>query len=203
MRPLGAEVVAGAVRRRGPDQLWQRLGQAPPAVFAFAQRLLGAAPLDGDRHRARGDVHDAQVMRGRLPGLPVIHGKGAQDLSAAGKDRRRPAGAQAVRQRQVGIGRPQGIAGDVRGEDGLAPVGGRAARAHGGTDSYAVDRLDIRLRQARRRPVSQMNAVGVEKQNRGQHLALGQLLNRATQERQDRRERFTLNNPFQNALLAV
>src|SRR5262249_5651859 len=45
LRPLGAEVVARAVRGRGPDELRERLGQAPPAVLARAQRLLGALML--------------------------------------------------------------------------------------------------------------------------------------------------------------
>src|SRR5439155_22382126 len=42
LRPLRAEVIARAIRSRRPDELWQRLGQAPPTLFAFAQRLFGA-----------------------------------------------------------------------------------------------------------------------------------------------------------------
>src|SRR5205814_4806391 len=40
LRPLRAEVIARAIRRRRPNELWQRLGEAPPTLFAFAQRLL-------------------------------------------------------------------------------------------------------------------------------------------------------------------
>src|SRR6266853_122605 len=45
LRPLRAEVIARAIRRRRPNELWQRLGQDPPTLFAFAQCLLGAFEL--------------------------------------------------------------------------------------------------------------------------------------------------------------
>ena len=38
LRPLRAEVIARAIRRRRPNELWQRLGQAPPTLFALPQR---------------------------------------------------------------------------------------------------------------------------------------------------------------------
>src|SRR5437773_1981815 len=41
LRPLRAKVIARAVRRRRPNELWQRLGQAPPTLLAFPQPLLG------------------------------------------------------------------------------------------------------------------------------------------------------------------
>src|SRR5580698_4398408 len=45
LRPLGTEIVAGAVRHRGPNQLRECLGQTPPALFTVAQRLLGVLEL--------------------------------------------------------------------------------------------------------------------------------------------------------------
>src|ERR1700722_19547776 len=45
LRPLGTEVVTRAVRCGCPDQLRQRLGQAPPALLALAQRLFSAFAL--------------------------------------------------------------------------------------------------------------------------------------------------------------
>jgi hypothetical protein len=45
LRPLGAKVIARAVRRGRPHQLRQRLGQAAPALLALAQRFLGDAAL--------------------------------------------------------------------------------------------------------------------------------------------------------------
>ncbi len=74
LRPLGAEVVAGAVRRRGPDELRQRLGQAPPALFTLAQRFLGALELRdvaGDAERA-GDPA-VRVAEGHLGGGDPPH----------------------------------------------------------------------------------------------------------------------------------
>ncbi len=42
--PLRAEVVTGAVGRGAPDELRQRLGQAPPTLLALPQPLLGLLP---------------------------------------------------------------------------------------------------------------------------------------------------------------
>src|SRR5258708_5585160 len=53
-RPWGANVIARAVRRGGPDQLRQRLGQAAPALLILAQGLVCDAALVV--HRARGAV---------------------------------------------------------------------------------------------------------------------------------------------------
>src|ERR1700732_4899671 len=43
--PSGAKVIARAVRRGGPHQLRQRLGQAAPALLALAQCLFCDAAL--------------------------------------------------------------------------------------------------------------------------------------------------------------
>src|SRR5438105_5443891 len=45
LRPLRTKIIAGAIRRRRPNELWQRLGQAPPTLFAFAQCLFGPFEL--------------------------------------------------------------------------------------------------------------------------------------------------------------
>src|SRR5207248_2197350 len=41
LRPLRTEVIAGAVGRGAPDELRQRLGQAPPTLLTLPQPLLG------------------------------------------------------------------------------------------------------------------------------------------------------------------
>src|SRR5207237_9184141 len=41
LRPLRAKVIACAIRRRRPNELWQRLGQDPPTLFTLPQPLLG------------------------------------------------------------------------------------------------------------------------------------------------------------------
>ena len=110
--------------------------------------------------------------------------------------------AQAVGQRQLGTGRPQGIAGDVRDVDGLAPVRGRAARSHRRADGQPVEGPDVTFGEARRRPVPQMNAVRVEQEDGGQHFPLSQLFNRSAQDREHLGERFALDNLLQNPLLA-
>src|SRR5256885_1847457 len=45
LSPLRAEVVAGAVGRGAPDQMRQRLGQAPPTLLTLPQPLLGLLPV--------------------------------------------------------------------------------------------------------------------------------------------------------------
>ncbi len=45
LRPLCAEVITSAVGQGSPNQLRQRLGQVPPALFALAQILLQALPF--------------------------------------------------------------------------------------------------------------------------------------------------------------
>src|SRR5262249_47406214 len=61
LRPLRAEVITGAIGRGAPDQLRQRLGQAPPTLLALAQRLLCPLPL--------GDVQDSAEDEEALAGL--------------------------------------------------------------------------------------------------------------------------------------
>src|SRR6266478_249604 len=41
LRPLRAEVIARAIRRRRPNELRQRLGQTPPTLLTLPQPLLG------------------------------------------------------------------------------------------------------------------------------------------------------------------
>src|SRR3954469_2569410 len=43
--PLRAEVITGAVGRGAPDQLRQRLGQAPPTLLTLPQLFLGLLPV--------------------------------------------------------------------------------------------------------------------------------------------------------------
>ena len=110
--------------------------------------------------------------------------------------------AQAVRQRRSRQRAPQGVAGDVRDVDRLAPVRRRAARPHRGADGDPIDDPIVTVGKARRRPVPQVNPVGVEQQDGGQHFPLRQLLKRPAQDREHVGERFALDNQRQNSLLA-
>src|SRR5207244_863297 len=91
LRPLGTEVVARAVRRRGPDQLWQRLGQPPPTPLAVAQRFLGAlavgvVPRQGQRE-------PAATLPERL--APDLHREERPVLAAvAGLERHQPSAVE-------------------------------------------------------------------------------------------------------------
>src|SRR5205823_13545335 len=64
-RPLRAKVIAGAIRRRRPNELWQRLGEDPPTLFAFAQCLFGLLLAGHVQVQALDEAEGA--VRGELP----------------------------------------------------------------------------------------------------------------------------------------
>ena len=62
VRPLSAEVVAGAIRRGAPDELRERLGQSVPALLTRAQAILGAFAGGAPRaNEQRGKKEDSQM----------------------------------------------------------------------------------------------------------------------------------------------
>ena len=129
----------------------QRLGQAvleQGAVRQFGQgvmgrheldALLGELALDGDAGDFGGDVDQARFGFARLAHLLRIQRKRPQHLFLMRQDRRRPAGANPVRGREIQVGRPTRIDRDVGDDDRLPRVGSGAAGAHIGSDLEAVD----------------------------------------------------------------
>jgi len=123
-----------AVGIAGPGVLGIELHQMPIVVFAFAQLQIRLVALDG-QGGGLGDQAKGVALGGQgAPWLQIVIGEGAQQPAIQGQQRHRPAGPQAVAQRQVTGARPQRIAGDVLDIDGFAPVGGGATGACQRTD---------------------------------------------------------------------
>ena len=102
---------------------------------------------------------------GRLLRLAVIHRERAQDAAVGGCHGRGPAGLEAVVKGEVAVISPERIVGDVRHDD-LASCEGRGPAGAGGrADSHAIDRLDIRLREAGRGAMAQVKSLMIEEQN--------------------------------------
>src|SRR5205807_7953256 len=72
LRPLRAKVIACAIRRRRPNELWQRLGQAPPTLLTLPQSLLGLLPV-GDVPRHGHQELSAALPERFAPGLNWEH----------------------------------------------------------------------------------------------------------------------------------
>lgn len=116
--------------------------------------------LDGHRGGARDHVGQLAVHRARVADESVVVREGAEDFPVGAVDRRRPAGAKPVLQREVFEVRPQGIVGDV--EDGDGPVMKRRGTAGADLrpDLDSVDGSVVRVGKrgpgpcSRRRPSS-------------------------------------------------
>ena len=104
-------------------------------------------------------------MVGRLLRFAVIHRERAQDGAVGGYHGRGPAGPEAVAKGKVAVISPQRIARDIR-HDHLASHEGRSPAGAGGrANSHAIDRMVIRLREAGRGAMAQVQSVRIEEQN--------------------------------------
>lgn len=117
----------GAVELAAVRQAGQRV-EISEMVIAGADLVM----LDRDGAEMDAGRDDLAFEQLRPAGPVEIEGEGADDAAVAGLDRRRPAGAQAQRQGQAGIGRPERIGGDVGDFDGLAAENGGSAGADAG-----------------------------------------------------------------------
>ena len=116
--------------------------------------------------------------------------------------RRRPAGPQAVLRRQRAVISPERVGADVRDDDLPVGIGRRAARAGRGPDGGAIDQAAVGGRQARRRAVPQMHAIGVQQEDgteRARHL----LFQAKHQPVQHRGQRGGAHNQFHGALFPL
>jgi len=163
----------GLGRDRRGDALQRRLlaGQRARLRGAAAQSKGVAALLDRQPREMDRTLDDDLVARlGRSRGT-VVERERPQHGTGAGKDRRRPAGAQAVGCGDLGMCRGQGVAGDVQHDHGLAAIRGAGADAAALGDLDAVERAREAAWQARRRDVAQHAgaARAFEQQDRGEH----------------------------------
>jgi len=125
-----------------------------------------------------GDSLGERVDRLDLVGMgrarrAIVDREGAEQLAGFVEDRSRPAGAKAVRKREMAVVRPQRVGRDVGDVDRMTDEGRGAARAGLGADLGAVDRLAIGLGEVRRGAVAEAPSAFVEQQDRGQERAAG------------------------------
>src|SRR5271155_3521467 len=93
--------------------------------------------------------------------LAIVHGKRSEDAAILRGDRRRPAGPQPMRKRQMAVVCPQGVGGNIGDDNRLASVSSSATRSDAGADLDAIDNPGVFLWQRRPGTVAQGLAVGI------------------------------------------
>ena len=83
--------------------------------------------LDGQGAQMQAGAYQLPLELGRPAIGRIVEGKGGNDLALGIMDRTGPAGAEAKRQSQGLVVRPEGIGGNIGDNDGLVPPGSRAA----------------------------------------------------------------------------
>src|SRR5262245_35151687 len=104
------------------------------SLLPFEQHLLRLIALNRQRHRTRYEGDRFAVLLGPAARLAVIDCKSSENPSIRRPDRRRPAGAEPMRQGQIAVVGPKRIVGNVYDEYRLAAEGCRAARPDGRPD---------------------------------------------------------------------
>ncbi len=180
------------------------VGQAGQLVVGGHEldALFGAPTGDGDAGDVDGHLQQPRLDRGRRPHGARIHREHRQRLAAIGKDRRRPAGAIAVRPDELAKVGPQRVGEDVGDDHRLATIGRGAARSGARPDLGPVDRLDVVGRQARRGAVAQPAPLLVEQQD-GAQDAVELQFDQPRQCVEDRLERRAHGDHFEDLRLAV
>ena len=179
------------------DPFGARLDEQSVALFAVAQTAFGLALLDGDAGQAghlfdQGDVGGAGGAR-----FAMVDRQGAEYAMGRGADRLRPAGSQARSRRQMPVGRPVGVGGDVLDDDAFAGERGRAAGADADADLQALDGGVVEIGQAGRDAVAEPLAVAVELLHAAQHGRV-QLLDAGDHRGQDVRQRGAAGQHFED-----
>ena len=166
---------------------------------APAQLLLVEPPLDGHPGQVRDLLDDGLDARARTTRLAIVHGERRDDLALRGENRRRPAGTQRVGQREVAIGGPQRVGGDVLDDDLPPVVRGRSTGSGARGDDGAVDGIRVSLREARGRTVPE--AVAVEQQDRREGIRR-LLLDQPAQTVQDPSQRIASSDHLEDPFLS-
>lgn len=150
------------MRKPFPDAEGAALERQIEPGPTFARGLLGQMAHQGDLDQAARPVDGLELDRRRAPRLGVVGREGADDGPVVRVDRRRPAGPQAVAERELAERGPQRVRVDV-GHDHLSVLErGGAAGTDGGADGDAIDGGAVWRRQAWRAAVTQLPAGRVE-----------------------------------------
>src|SRR5258708_3904869 len=114
----------------------------------------------------------------------VVHGEGPESCTVLGCDRRGPASAKAVRQRQVAIVGPERVGGDVGDHYRLLRVCRGAERPATGPNGGTIDRSTVFPRETGSRRSAQSDAVRLKKKHRAEKTCM-LLLDFRTQDTQN------------------
>ena len=147
----------------------ERQGKKTIALVDLVDQLC---TLDGDRGDGQHLVDAIELIGARFARFAVVDGEAADRLSVAAEDRRRPAGQQSMLEGDVAVARPQRIGGDIGDDDAFAAMKGGPAGSLPLADGNSVDRRVVGIRQARRRAVQDMAAIGIEQQDRAQGVGI-------------------------------
>ncbi len=148
----------------------------PTETLAFGEKCFAASQLffidvtlNCDSDNVAGVFNQFQVGRIRAAHFTVINGERAQHRALAREHRPRPACAQTIRQCQMPVLVPEGIAEDVSHIDRLPAIDGRAAATLFRSNRRAIQSGDIGCGKTRRRRAAEMSAVFIEKPDGAQH----------------------------------
>jgi hypothetical protein len=162
------------------------------------EQVLAPRAIHGDAGQDRGALH-----QGDLPGaggarLPIVDREGAEHLAPRRPDRHRPAGPEPMPERQVAVGGPQRIGGDVAHHDGAVLVRGGAAGAGGRADLPALEGGGVGRREPRRPGHGDQASLQLE---HGGQAAVAQPLDPPAQEVEDVRQGLRRGDPLEHLCL--
>ncbi|MNS75520.1 hypothetical protein D3C72_1090420 [compost metagenome] len=163
-------VAQGLAKKEG---LLHAVEHGAPALTARAQRGIRQVAFDGQGGAARHHRQCVDIVGGWRSHDAVVVREHAQQAAVGRFDRRGPAGAQAVRKRQVTPILPVGVRGNIVHIYRVAGVGSRAPRGYVGSDGRALQRRAEFRRQARRGVVDQIGACFVDQCDRRAQLGAG------------------------------
>ncbi len=182
------------------DHRRHRVHDRPQLPLALLDCLLGTDPLDRDAGDVAGGVQQVQVFAGRSARAAVIRGERAEHLAGGGRDAYRPAGAQAVPQRELLVVDPQRVEGDVGGHHRLAAPRCRSAGS-GGRVRSAIPSIAALYAMGRLGEAVQCRcAMVVEQQDRAQQVG-PQRLDAGHQRVEDARQPLAGGDHLQQLLL--
>src|SRR6266478_2613053 len=141
----------------------------PTKMLAFGEKCLAASQLffidvtlNCDSDNVAGVFNQFQVGRIRAAHFTVINGERAQHRALAREHRPRPACAQTIRQCQMPVLVPEGIAEDVSHIDRLPAIDGRAAATLFRSNRRAIQKKNLGLGIATGKDGDTMQEVLVE-----------------------------------------
>ena len=170
---VDAEALAPAVEPTEPSP-GRSLPQPDPGApdgglepgFARPKSLSVAMSLNSECRQGGGKLYEVYLVCRRRSPLAVIKRQRAEQSAGIINDRHRPAGPEAVRQRDRRIFGPKVGLLNILDNDHLATGRSGSTRALRDADRHGIDRARVRIWKARSRAGSQQPARRVDEQHR-------------------------------------